>query len=100
MKTETVYTTSDKTRHNTLDDAKRHADKLYGEALSKFAHGICGLDWKYGSVMEHLDENLCDLIKLKALRDDAETWIDGEGDLRKWVEGKNGLRSGWSRNGS
>ena len=95
MRTETVYTTQDGQRHNTPDDARRHADKVYGIALSNLSHTIIReADFSYRKLMDFLDGNLDEFIKLKALKQDAETW-EGEENRYVWKQGENGRRGEW-----
>lgn len=94
MKAETFYVTLDNKLHKTLDDAKRHAEKVYGEELSKVAHKIVALNWKYSAVMEWLDTNLQLFPSLINLKNDANTfipedWDEGsstwDSERKKWV---------------
>jgi hypothetical protein len=62
--------TRDGKLHHDYIVAKRHAEKVYGEALSSVARKIVALDWKYVATMEFLDANLDAFIELKALKDD------------------------------
>ena len=57
MKTETVYTTSDGQRHDTIDRAKRHADARYADAMCRLSHRLVAVE-KYGRMTEFVDAHL------------------------------------------
>jgi hypothetical protein len=95
MKTNTVYTTLGGKHHFSVDDARRHAEKVCGEALSKAAHALVALDWKYSAVLSHLDANLDNFLTLRQLKTDAREWETDEGVL-VWVE-EEGKRGEWKR---
>lgn len=62
--------TADGVLHEDERAALRHAERRYGDALSRVAHQIVHLDWKYTTTMEFIDTNLNAFVELKALKDD------------------------------
>ena len=73
-----AFRTSDGAMHATLREARNHADRRYGDALTAHAHKLAQLT-KYGAITEYLDANaeaLATLAHLKAdlalTDDDAE----------------------------
>lgn len=54
MKCIECYRTSDGVLHESYQSAKHHAEKLYGEQLSKMAHELVCID-KYSDMMSRLD---------------------------------------------
>lgn len=69
MKTVTMVQTRDGGLHDSLDAAKRHADKLYGEQLLKIAKELAALE-KYVKIVDWLDSHLDDFRELLARKDD------------------------------
>lgn len=69
MKEVISYKTRDGKLHESLSDAKKHADKLYGDELTKLAHQLVQID-KYKAMTEFLDRY--DFSTLMALRKDIE----------------------------
>jgi hypothetical protein len=49
----TVYKTSDGVIHENYTDAERHADKRYGDQLTKMAHELVKIE-KYTDMLEKL----------------------------------------------
>lgn len=66
------YETSDGVLHASEQDAERHADKRYGDLLSKTAHELCQTYGKYGALTHYIDENLPVFLQLHALREDMK----------------------------
>jgi len=62
--------TRDGTLHNNVLRATEHAERLYGEALSRLAHRAVAVE-KYSKMMEFIDANLDAFIELKALKADT-----------------------------
>jgi hypothetical protein len=77
MKTVTMIQTQDGEYHTDEQSAKRHADKVYGEALSVMAARLVRIE-KYSPMMDFIDANLDEFRKLKALRDDYELQAESE----------------------
>lgn len=75
MKTVTKVQTFDGALHDTEAAARRHAEKLYGEALSRLAARLVAIQ-KYSPMMEFIDSNLSEFEKLKTLKSD--TWLEVE----------------------
>lgn len=69
MKRITVFETSDKVLHKTEADARRHAEKRYGEQLSHMAHQIISLE-KYTKIQEFIDVRLDVFETLKKMKED------------------------------
>lgn len=63
--------TRDGVLHDSPEDARRHADRVYGEALTRLAHRAVALD-KYTKMVDFLDANLDAFVELKALKQDME----------------------------
>lgn len=78
MKQRTVWQTCDGIIHFTVSDARRHADRRYGDALLR--HGRALANQKYTDVTEYLDKNLAALVDLHALRADIECPADDDDD--------------------
>jgi hypothetical protein len=58
--------------HRTLQDAQRHADKCYGDALLALANKLVQkTDGKYGLTADFIDDNLNAFANLVPLRDDC-----------------------------
>jgi hypothetical protein len=64
VKTLAIVETSDGVRHNSLAEAKRHAENRYGEALSKLARLLTNANGKYVPMIEILDKNHNYLAKI------------------------------------
>jgi hypothetical protein len=77
MKTVTMIQTQDGEYHTDERSAKRHADKVYGEALSVMSARLVKIE-KYSPMMDFIDANLDEFQKLKALRDDCELETDSQ----------------------
>lgn len=69
MKHVTKVQTKDGALHNSPSDARRYAEKLYGEALSRLAHNLVQIE-KYLAMQEFVDQNLEVFAELKALKAD------------------------------
>jgi hypothetical protein len=80
VKRVTCYQTADGVLHPTEDDARRAADRHYGNALSHHAHALARLDGKYSAILAWLDANVDSLVALKALRDDCAAVVDADND--------------------
>lgn len=61
--------TRDGELHRDVLRATTHAEKVYGEALSRLAHRAVAIQ-KYSGMQEFIDANLDAFIELRALRDD------------------------------
>lgn len=72
MKTLAIVETSDGVRHNSLAEAKRHAENRYGEALSQLARLLADAQGKYVPMIEILDKNHNYLAKILHCRTDKE----------------------------
>lgn len=70
MKRIIKFETADGVLHTTESDARRHAEKRYGEQLSHMAHQIVSLE-KYTKIQEFIDERLEVFETLKRMKDDA-----------------------------
>lgn len=63
------YKTIDGNVHLSLDDAVRHAERVYGEALTRYAHYMIGIG-KYSVMCEYLDSHLNEFAYLLKLKKD------------------------------
>lgn len=70
MKTVTKIQTRDGVLHDNEASAKRHANKVYADALSTLAAKLVKIE-KYSPMMDFLDTRLDDFIELRALADDT-----------------------------
>ncbi len=70
MKRVSRIQTSDGALHESERDAKRHAERRYGDALLR--HGRALTHQKYTTVTDYLDANLDELVELQALKKDME----------------------------
>lgn len=82
MKRITMYRTADGVAHATAQQAHRHADERYGNALTAIARKLTLLDGKYKSICDFLDneENLKEIANLLALKADAVIPEDDDDD--------------------
>lgn len=71
MKPVDAFRTSDGVLHDSLSKAKSHAERRYGDCLTKIAHELLRCE-KYRAVTDYLDENADRLAELLALRADRE----------------------------
>ena len=71
MKRVQRYQTRDGKLHDTLAKARRHAEVVYGEALSKIAHRLVHIE-KYSDFQQYIEDHLDDFVRLKELKSDAE----------------------------
>lgn len=71
MRSLIVYQTSDGQQFEHREDADRHADRRYGELVTKLAHELVQID-KYSRMALFIDENLDRFVALKALKDDMQ----------------------------
>jgi hypothetical protein len=71
MRRERRWVTSDLVAHANEKDAKRHAEKRYGEAVSRLSHEIAPQD-KYQSATEWVDGSLGRFADLIALKRDCD----------------------------
>lgn len=62
--------TADGKLHEHVSAAQRHAEKLYGEALTKLAAEAVRVE-KYGAMAEFIDSNLPRFLELSALKADC-----------------------------
>lgn len=69
MKRVIMYQTMDGHVHRDEHTAKRHADTLYGSALTLLAGKLAVID-KYIATADFIDSNLNAFVSLKALKDD------------------------------
>lgn len=72
MKHVTKIQTFDGKLHTHVLDARRHLDKLYGDALTKIAHQLCNCDGKYAKISEWLDENLDSFEEVLRIKRDLQ----------------------------
>lgn len=79
MKTVKHIETMDGKLHATLADAKRHAEAVYGLALSRLAGELVKVD-KYVAMHEAIETRLEEFLKLAALKADIECEDDGSDD--------------------
>jgi hypothetical protein len=70
MKRVTKIETRDGSLHDSTRDAKRHADKAYGDALLRIGRALA--QQKYTFVTDYIDRNLDAFAELKALKEDAQ----------------------------
>ena len=71
-----AYKTLDGQVFESEAEAKRHASKVYGDALYKLAHKLVKLD-KYKDILDFLDSNLLAFAHLTALKKDEDVTSDG-----------------------
>lgn len=50
-------------------DGKKHAEKVYGEALTKVAHQLVRVE-KYQAMCDFVDSHIEEFVMLKLLKDD------------------------------
>lgn len=75
------YKLLDGTLYDTYPEAKKHADQLYGNELSRIVHLMLKeTDGKYGRTMTWMNEHLADFVQLHKYREDQvlEDSDDGE----------------------
>lgn len=77
MRYVSMVQTKDGTLHASEMEARRHAEKVYGEALSKMAAKLLHIT-KYGPMHEFLEANLGEFQRIKWLQEDCQ--IDSAGD--------------------
>lgn len=69
-----VYLTIDGQLHQTMDAAKKHADRVYGDMLTAIARELHGM--KYMELAEYVDSHLEDFAVLAKL--EADTVLNDE----------------------
>lgn len=69
MRTVERVQTIDGQLHETLEAATRHAEKVYGLALSKLAGEMLKIE-KYIGMQEFIDGSLDEFVRLAALKND------------------------------
>ena len=74
MKRVSRIETRDGALHESERDAKRHADKAYGDALLHIGRELA--QQKYTFVTDYIDSNLAAFVELKALKDDLQLPAD------------------------
>ncbi len=67
----TRFETLDGALHASPLDAKRHAEKRYGDALTAISHKLARLE-KYAAIQDFIDANLGEFTALAELREDCE----------------------------
>ena len=67
----TGYKTSDGVLHKNYRDAKSHADKQYGDQLTKMAHELVRID-KYSDMIDKLDAYKGSMQRLLNLSEDLK----------------------------
>lgn len=77
MKMVNKIQTSDGALHDSEELARRHAERLYGEALSKLVHPMAHLH-KYSEWMDYVDRNLNGLLNLAKLKADINLEVETE----------------------
>lgn len=70
MKWIAMIQTRDGKLHPTVDKATRHAEKVYGEALSNMAHKVLLHGDKYMKLQDFIDTNLDGFVALQVLKQD------------------------------
>lgn len=78
MRRMTMFQTSDGLLHETQEQAARHADRRYGNALTSLVHKLCRIE-KYAAMSAFVDENLSRFNDLAALKADVDL-VPPEGD--------------------
>lgn len=73
MKRVTAYTTSDAGVYLSRREAHRHADKRYGDALTKHAHALARCNGKFSAFLDYLEAHTATLAELDALKRDRDT---------------------------
>jgi hypothetical protein len=63
--------TRDGELHDTIPRATAHAEKVYGEALSRLAHRAVRIE-KYSEMQQFIEENLPIFLELHAAKQDIE----------------------------
>ena len=71
MKQVTHIQTLDGQLHDRLDAAHRHAERCYGDALTRLAH-LAVRQEKYTAMCEFIDQNLGEFQALTALKADMK----------------------------
>ena len=69
MRQVTRFQTSDGEEHKSLKDAQNHAQKRYGDLLTKLAHQAVRIE-KYSEMCEFIDGHLSNFSMLMDLRKD------------------------------
>lgn len=80
MKAQTFFVTKDGQHHDTQRTAVRHAEAVYGYALTSIAHKIIACDWKYLAVCEFIEAHLDEFVELRKLKADIEMENHPDGD--------------------
>lgn len=75
----TAFRTADGQLHASRGAATRHADKRFGEAVSRHAHALARLE-KYTAICAYLDDNAEALAELAALKRDRDIIEGGDND--------------------
>lgn len=65
------FQTADGELHETASAARGHADRRYGDALTRLAHRAVRQE-KYTKMCEFIDNNLDAFVELKALKADID----------------------------
>jgi hypothetical protein len=63
--------TRDGELHENVQRAQTHAEKVYGEALSRLAHRAVRID-KYSEMQQFIEDNLPAFLELNALKSDMQ----------------------------
>jgi len=76
MKKVTKIETYDGLIHDTVKDAKKHLDKVYGDKLLNIGRSLAYQNYTF--VTDYLDKHLDVLVELKQIRDDLN--LDADDD--------------------
>ena len=71
MKRVIRFQTVDGALHETASAARGHADRRYGEAMTRLAHRAVQQE-KYTKMVDFIDNNLDAFVELKALKADID----------------------------
>jgi len=71
MKRVIRFQTADGALHETASAARGHADRRYGEAMTRLAHRAVQQE-KYTKMVDFIDNNLDAFVELKALKADID----------------------------
>lgn len=85
MKKVIRFQTSDGKLHASFEEAKKHADNRYGDALTKLSHRLVkdqqdNNTLNYFKVTEFVDKNLFSFVQLQALANDLHLDHDDDDD--------------------
>ena len=75
-----VFKTRDGKLHDTEGRAKQHAEQMYGQLISKLAHKVVALDFKYTAVVHLLADSDTQLLFQEALLWQQDIELEDEVD--------------------